>query len=63
MSSPQQQRSSGKDCPVCGVSMEGRDPLGHSQLHFSDVPIPNRPDTLKARQDQAALLGRDIPRE
>jgi hypothetical protein len=52
-----------KTCPVCNVSMAGRDPIGHAQLHFPDGPLPNRPDTLKTRQLQAELLGREAPKE
>jgi len=63
MSSPQQPKPRTGECPVCGVSMEGRDPIGHAQVHFPDNPLPNRPETLIARQQQAQLLGRDIPKE
>ena len=63
MASPQPPKSVGKTCPVCGESMEGRDPQGHSYMHFPENPIPNRPDTLEARKQQAELLGRETPKE
>lgn len=55
--------SAARECPVCQVSLEGRDPYGHSLVHFSDTPIPNRPETLAARKLQAELLGREAPKE
>jgi hypothetical protein len=58
-----ERRSSPDKCPVCEQSMEGRDPYGHSLVHFSTEPIPNRPDTLGARRQQAELLGRQVPEE
>lgn len=63
MSTGSGQRAAGKTCPVCDVSMEGLDPVGHSQLHFPAEPIPARPETLKARIQQAQLLGREEPKE
>lgn len=63
MSVSRERSSAAKTCPVCDVSMEGRDPYGHSMLHFSENPIANNPSTLKARQQQAELLGREIPQE
>jgi hypothetical protein len=56
-------KPSAKSCPVCGVSMADRDPLGHSYLHFPSEPIPTRPDTLGARKLQAQLLGKREPEE
>lgn len=59
---PNQPRGASK-CPVCGESLEGRDPVGHAQLHFPSDPMPNRSETLTARKQQAELLGREIPKE
>jgi hypothetical protein len=52
-----------KECPVCHVSMEGRDPYGHAQLHFPAETMPIRPENLEARKQYAELVGREIPKE
>lgn len=61
--SSQPENRGARECPVCKVSMEGRDPFGHALLHFPTEPIPNRPDTLGARKAYAELMGRQIPEE
>lgn len=52
-----------KECPVCHISMEGRDPVGHAQLHFPSEQMPVRPENFEARKQYAELVGREIPKE
>jgi hypothetical protein len=51
-------------CPECNaILINQNEATKHAITHYGERPIPVYGSTLLARQRQAMLLGRDIPKE